>query len=160
MAEKRRMPPSLAQRILARLGYVPAATARDLAAQVTAARARMTQVTQQLEQARVESGGRKKQADVRLNAVQQKLERLEESSRERLEKARRQAQHETERVRKHDARRAATLDSIRERMSWAEHSNKVGHEHLMAIEVKLDILEGAITVLDRRTRAALSQKMP
>jgi len=48
-------------------------------------------------------------------------------------------------------------ESLRTRLIEAERELMVAREHLMAIEVKLDILEGAATVLDVRTRAAISQ---
>jgi chromosome segregation ATPase len=49
------------------------------------------------------------------------------------------------------------IDGLRARLADAEHKLMVAREHLMAIEVKLDILEGAANVLDIRTRAAISQ---
>jgi len=48
-------------------------------------------------------------------------------------------------------------ESLRTRLIEAERELMVAREHLMAIEVKLDILEGAANVLDVRTRAAISQ---
>ena len=41
------------------------------------------------------------------------------------------------------------------RLAEAEQALSVAREHLMAIDVKLDILEGAANVLDTRTRAAV-----
>jgi hypothetical protein len=49
------------------------------------------------------------------------------------------------------------VKSLRVRLAQAERELMVAREHLMAIEVKLDILEGAANVLDVRTRAAISQ---
>jgi hypothetical protein len=48
------------------------------------------------------------------------------------------------------------IDKLRSRLADAERELMVAREHLMAIEVKLDILEGAANVLDVRTRAAIS----
>lgn len=53
-----------------------------------------------------------------------------------------------------------TTDSekLRERLSLAERELIAAREQLMAVEVKLDILEGAANVLDVRTRAAISRQ--
>jgi hypothetical protein len=53
--------------------------------------------------------------------------------------------------------RREEVQSLRARLADAERELMVAREHLMAIEVKLDILEGAANVLDIRTRAAVSQ---
>jgi hypothetical protein len=47
---------------------------------------------------------------------------------------------------------------LRVRLAEAEQALNVAREHLMAIDVKLDILEGAANVLDTRTRAAVSKQ--
>jgi predicted RNase H-like nuclease (RuvC/YqgF family) len=54
--------------------------------------------------------------------------------------------------------RREEIDALRTRLADAERELMVAREHLMAIEVKLDILEGAANVLDLRTRAAISKR--
>jgi len=49
------------------------------------------------------------------------------------------------------------VGKLRARLADAERELMVARDHLMAIEVKLDILEGAANVLDLRTRAAVSR---
>jgi hypothetical protein len=63
-----------------------------------------------------------------------------------------------------EARRAAEagagdgdMAKLREQLVTTERELILAREHLMAIEVKLDILEGAANVLDSRTRAAIRQ---
>ena len=46
----------------------------------------------------------------------------------------------------------ARLQSSRAKLEDAEHAAATAHEHLMAMEVKLDLLEAAAQVLDLRTR--------
>jgi phage shock protein A len=46
---------------------------------------------------------------------------------------------------------------LREQLASNQRELMLAREHLMAIEVKLDILEGAANVLDARTRIAISQ---
>ena len=53
--------------------------------------------------------------------------------------------------------RAADFDALNARLRELERELAVAREHLMAVEVKLDILEGAANVLDVRTRAAIHQ---
>lgn len=50
------------------------------------------------------------------------------------------------------------LEALRARLSNAERDLAGSREHLMAVEVKLDILEGAANVLDARTRSVISQR--
>ena len=57
-------------------------------------------------------------------------------------------------VEKHQRRRAE-VETLRTSLADAVRELVVAREHLMAVEVKLDILEGAANVLDLRTRAAV-----
>jgi hypothetical protein len=50
------------------------------------------------------------------------------------------------------------FERLREQLESTERELAAAREHLMAIEVKLDILEGAANVLDVRTRTALRQR--
>jgi hypothetical protein len=54
-------------------------------------------------------------------------------------------------------KRAAEFDELNVRLRDLERELAVAREHLMAVEVKLDILEGAANVLDVRTRATIHQ---
>jgi hypothetical protein len=50
------------------------------------------------------------------------------------------------------------IEDLRARLADTERELLVAREHLMAVEVKLDILEGAANVLDIRTRAAIAKQ--
>jgi chromosome segregation ATPase len=50
---------------------------------------------------------------------------------------------------------AAQVRDLRDRLDRANHAASTAREHLMAIEVKLDVVEAAIQVLDTRTRDAV-----
>lgn len=78
----------------------------------------------------------------------------------------REVARQTERVEKVRADLAAQLDAerarvaelqqaLRQRLADSDRDLIVARDHLMAIEVKLDILEGAANVLDGRTRAVV-----
>jgi chromosome segregation ATPase len=62
-----------------------------------------------------------------------------------------------------EARRSASqhghtdVDKLRTQLAETERELMLAREHLMTIEVKLDILEGAANVLDSRTRHAIRQ---
>jgi chromosome segregation ATPase len=82
---------------------------------------------------------------------QRKLE--EERYRTRVAKLEERLKKEISRIEVRDAARQEKLADLREKVLEAERSVRTGRDHLMAIEVKLDVIEGAINVLDRRFRA-------
>lgn len=57
-----------------------------------------------------------------------------------------------------DKKRQAEFEELKERLERAERDVLISRENLMAVEVKLDILEGAANVLDRRTRDVLAEQ--
>ena len=62
----------------------------------------------------------------------------------------RHARADVERLRQ----RETEFHEVREQLTTTERALGIAREQLMAIEVKLDILEGAANVLDARTRTA------
>jgi hypothetical protein len=52
----------------------------------------------------------------------------------------------------------ADIERLRAQLQDAERELAGAREHLMVIEVKLDILEGAANVLDARTRSAVARQ--
>lgn len=67
----------------------------------------------------------------------------------------RHARADVERLRQ----RETEFHEVREQLTETERALAIAREQLMAIEVKLDILEGAANVLDARTRTA-TQRQP
>lgn len=55
--------------------------------------------------------------------------------------------------------RETEFHEVREQLTETERALAIAREQLMAVEVKLDILEGAANVLDARTRTA-TQRQP
>ncbi len=150
--------PSIADRILRRAGYAPEAQVHEVSRSLAEARQQIAKLKQQLDETREEARAHKEKSRERSERLQERLALVERKHQEHFARTDQKVQREVQRLKTHDVRRGATLDDIRERMSWADKSNRLGREHLMAIEVKLDIIEGAITVLDRRTRNELSRK--
>ena len=67
----------------------------------------------------------------------------------------RHARADVERLRQ----RETEFHEVREQLTETERALGIAREQLMAIEVKLDILEGAANVLDARTRTT-TQRQP
>ena len=150
-------------RLMRRLGYVPAARARDLRDKCNRLEQRNDELKQTLDAVQQELATLKELRDRAERAQRDRADRTQQDRadgerklQERLEKLDQKTERTVQRLREHDAARAARVDELGQRTAWAEKSTQLGREHLMAIEVKLDIVEGAITVLDQRTRAALA----
>jgi hypothetical protein len=81
----------------------------------------------------------------------------------RAKKAEEEAKHHAKRAEKlrlaaeRMEQRLAESDALVTRLQEMERELAIAREHLMAVEVKLDILEGAANVLDIRTRTAIQQ---
>jgi chromosome segregation ATPase len=83
-------------------------------------------------------------------------ERQRQSEREQYEarttKLEERAQRAAAKLAERDAARQEKLAELRDKVVAADRSVRIGRDHLMAIEVKLDVIEGAVNVLDRRYR--------
>ena len=62
------------------------------------------------------------------------------------------------RVAKDLQQRVSNLQALQKRLTVAERDLAAARELLMAVDVKLDILEGAANVLDVRTRSVVSRQ--
>jgi chromosome segregation ATPase len=152
-------------RVLRRAGFVSAARTRELAEARVRAEEHARELKRALEKARADAQELKDRGRERAEKAQQERAELEAKYQARLAKAEQRAEQEAARLRDRDGERAARVEDLRhkiadvqQKMAWAEKSTQLGREHLMAIEVKLDIVEGAIKVLDQRTRAALAAR--
>lgn len=138
--------------VLRALGLVPAARLMEAVERLRKSESRVESVSRKLEEVLSESC-----------ALRTKLE----EAHRRLKDAEDHAARETQRFRKLEAdaarqaarerKRAVDVPALESRLDNAERDLTVAREHLMAVEVKLDILEGAATVLDSRTRKLLAQ---
>ena len=116
------------------------------AVQVRTAQQRATDLKRAVGESREEAARWKAKA----NELSAKLSDAEHAA-ERLPKVERQLQQWKER----DEMHVAKLAEVRERMRRAERAATLSQEHLIATETKLDIVEAALGVLDRRTRRPL-----
>lgn len=152
----------MVRRVLRRAGFVPA---RELTETVARAEERMGDLKRALHAAKKDAQELKETYRARSEKhaqletkFQKERAQLETKFQERLAKW----EQEVAKLRARDADRAAGVEEMKatlrdalQKIAWAEKTTQLGREHLMAIEVKLDIVEGAIKVLDQRTRAAL-----
>ena len=116
------------------------------AGQVRTAQQRADELKRAIADSRTESARWKAKA----NELTTKLSDAEQAA-ERLPKVERQLQQWKAR----DEMHAAKLADVRERMRRAERAAALSQEHLIATEAKLDVIEAALGVLDRRTRRPL-----
>ena len=114
--------------------------------------ARAVELAHALDEARASAAAWKgivEEERARAEAARAEVLRLEH----RIEKLTAEAQ--TDRA-KLEARREKDAERIQLRLDAAERDLRQAREHLMLVEVKLDVLEGAASVLDQRTRTALA----
>jgi predicted nucleic acid-binding Zn-ribbon protein len=132
--------------LLGAIGLASAGQARVLTQRAETAHQRASELKQAVEDGRAEITRWKAKA----NALSARLAEAEHAA-ERLPKVERQLQQWKER----DEMHVAKLAEIRERMRRAERAAALSQEHLTATETKLDVIEAALNVLDRRTRKPL-----
>jgi chromosome segregation ATPase len=132
------------------MGMVRARSYDTLAEQQKKAEARASRLEQQLEDARAGSRTWKTKADAADSALK-KLQEQDAAIRKRLEHVDKLRVESEKRARVNEER-TAELAELQKRLVDSERELAIAREQLMAIEVKLDILEGAANVLDSRTR--------
>lgn len=118
--------------LLSMLGLRPARRA-------DAVDARLAEMQRALAETREEAQRWKKKAA----ELTQQLERFEDAAR-RLPRVERDLAEAKERLDK--------LRAVKHALERAERTVAISQEHLLTTETKLDVIEGAIAVLDRRTR--------
>ena len=132
--------------LLGAVGLATAGRARMLTKRVETSDQRVAELKRAVADAREEAARWKDKA----SALSARVAKAEQAA-ERLPKTERELQQWKARDEKH----VAQLAEVRERMIRAERAAALSQEHLTATETKLDIIEAAIGVLDRRTRKPL-----
>lgn len=135
---------SVFTRGLALFGLASSGHVETLKAKAEKADARASELKQALESARQELDRWKEKA----GEQNKRLAKAEDAA-GRTAKAERELQQ----VRAKDEKHLAQLAEMRERVERAERAIALSREHLMATETKLDIVEGAVNILDKRTRS-------
>jgi chromosome segregation ATPase len=154
--------------LLEAVGLAPASQVERLNGDVRRAETKIAQLEQQLEHVRADGQSWKRRHDDTTEAVagwKQAAHRAEvETERTKggadrtkadLERARADVEREQARVAEWKRRADALtteLQEMRTRLDNAHRATDSANEQLMAMEVKLDLIEAAIQVLDTRTR--------
>ena len=123
-------------------GFVRVARYTEAVEHQKKAESRALRLEQQLETSREQSRDWKAKAD-QAHAALKQVQSIATETRQKLERA---------------EARAADLQLLQQRLAESERALTIAREQLMAIEVKLDILEGAANVLDARTRTVLRRR--
>ena len=131
---------------LGAVGLAPARQAQTLIKRVEATDQRVAELKRAVTGARAEATRWKTKA----GELTARLAKAEQAA-ARLAKA----EHEAQQWKARDEKHVAQLAEVRDRMIRAERAAALSQEHLTATETKLDVIEAAIGVLDRRTRTAL-----
>ena len=137
--------------LLNALGLARAASMTALTERLRKCEARAEALARKLEEARSEARSWRQRAE----EAQQRVKGAEkEAAKEsqRLRKVRADVEKEVAR----EKQRTVDVATLDQRLDEAERDLTIARDHLMAIEVKLDILEGAAQVLDTRTRQLLA----
>lgn len=153
--------------LLNRLGVLGPSRYRSLLEEFRKVQSRSAKLAQELEHARDDAKRLKEKSDESARALRDSqveaechLRRAELLTGE-LEKVKAEFERRYERERRKlaevEQKRGRALEDLAERLEKADSALTVARETLMAIEVKLDILEGAANVLDIRTRTMSSR---
>ena len=139
---------SVLTRALALFGLAPAGSVRLLTERAEKAEARAAEFKSHVVELRSETQRHKARAE----ELQQQLK----SALADAERHRTRARDVTSAIEKWRAKG----EQIRGKVAGTAQTVQVAQEHLMATETKLDLLEAAINVLDRRTRTAVPGAPP
>ena len=145
---------SAVRNLLGHVGLAPAAHVERAASDARQASARVKQIEAQLGKMRedCESWKRKNEEAIAASAEWKKAASRAEA---KAERATAEASKADSRTAEWKSRADALSAQIREmtaRLKEANRAASTAREHLMATEVKLDLVEAAIQVLDARTR--------
>jgi chromosome segregation ATPase len=142
----------LGSRALRAVGLERSGKAAELREALARTEGRMVELKRIIEHTRAEAHAWK----TKLHEASAHRDREREADRAtyaaRLEKLERRTRTASERLEQRDTARQEKLNDLREKVVAADRSVRIGRDHLMAIEVKLDVIEGAVNVLDRRFR--------
>ena len=143
--------------LLAGVGLAPARQVDRLADQARQAAARATELEERMAKLRADVESWKHRYEESASAVAE-WKHAASTANAKAERAAVEAQRAETRADELKLRSEALVvqvQALRERLGKATHAATTAREHLMATEVKLDLIEAAIQVLDTRTRESV-----
>jgi chromosome segregation ATPase len=149
------MPPLIARigsRALRAAGLERSGRASELREALARAEQRVVDLKKLLEHTRQEAQASKAKLHEASKHYEQQRQAERAAYQARLAKAEERSEKASARLGERDVARHEKVGELREKVIAADRSVRIGRDHLMAIEVKLDVVEGAVNVLDRRFR--------
>jgi chromosome segregation ATPase len=141
----------MVKRLLRRIGLVPLAKYQKLSSDLAIWQTRTKKFSDETERLKVEVRSRETTIGA-LNKELRESRRQTQEAAERLEKLKRDIEKKVVAKQQRDE----SVTELQRKLAGAEHDLATARESLMAVEVKLDILEGAANVLDVRTRNGMT----
>jgi chromosome segregation ATPase len=137
------------RRALAALGLASAGQVQQVEAERDRVAAKITALEERVAKARADAEGWKRRHEELSRSVSERQDLVAKADAQ-TERAR----GEIEQLKARNEKLAAQVARLRAELTEAKGATATAREHLMATELKLDLVEAAIRVLDARTREA------
>ena len=139
---------------LQRIGLEPRGRSAELSARIVELQLRLAETKALHAAARARTQAYRERAHHAKEVIARKRQTYEDNYGKRVEKLERQYERVVTRLTEREAKRFAKLNELRESVTQADRSVRVGRERLQSVELKLDLIEGAVNILDRRFRTS------
>ena len=136
--------------LLGAIGLAPAGQVENLTVRVRETADRATALEERVAKLRADVESWKRRYEESANAVAEW-----KHGAAAVETKAQRAEAQVEELKARLEMQATKIHSLRDQLEKANHAATTAREHLMATEVKLDVIEAAIQVLDVRTRDAI-----
>lgn len=137
--------------LLNALGLVSSARLAAASERVRKLESRVETLSQKLAEAQADV----REWQVKADEARKRVKEIEADATRKVQRVEKSLEEREKQIAR-EKKGAIDVPALEHRLDAAEQDLADARDNLMAIEVKLDILEGAATVLDRRTRTLLS----
>ena len=144
--------------VLSRLGLVRRARYKKAIEDLKRTQARLDKVVAHGESLRAEMRAARERAENLAQASKEEHQKLKADLERKREDLNDKFESDQRRRVEVDQQRRSDFEALQQRLKTTERELAIARESLMAVEVKLDILEGAANVLDGRTRDVLAER--
>ena len=144
--------------VLSRLGLVRRARYKKAIEDLKRTQARLDKVVAHGESLRAEMRAARERAENLAQASKEEHQKLKADLERKREDLNDKFESDQRRRVEVDQQRRSDFEALQQRLKTTARELAIARESLMAVEVKLDILEGAANVLDGRTRDVLAER--
>jgi chromosome segregation ATPase len=144
--------------VLSRLGLVRRSRFKKANEDLKRTQARLDKVLAHGESLRAEMRAARQRAEDMAAALKEEQQRLKGDLDRKRQDLNDKFENDERRRAEADQKRRSDFEAMQQRLKTTERELAIARESLMAVEVKLDILEGAANVLDARTRDVLAEQ--